>query len=124
MTKIKGQIAVKRLTGRLMLSPLGMILPALQDKTVIPTAAEQIIEADDGFDGLEKVTIPGDENFIAKNIKNGVEIWGLMGTGVGAPFLGSAIGVLPTIYRGVANTETIFAGRFESSASGALANEG
>ena len=118
MTKIKGQIAVKRLTGRLMLSPLGMILPALQDKTVIPTAAEQIIEADDGFDGLEKVTIPGDANFIAKNIKNGVKIWGVEGTGVGSPFLASVRNEKPTVYKGVATTE--FIAEFETSAVGVV----
>ena len=121
MTKIKGQIAVKRLTGRLMLSPLGMILPALQDKTVIPTAAEQIIEGDDGFDGLEKVTIPGDENFIPKNIRNGVTIWGVLGISAGSPFTVSAVAIHPIIYEAVAPSE--FSVDFETSAAGVLYEE-
>lgn len=58
---------------------------SLQDKTVSPTVSQQIIEADDDYDGLNTVTISAvtasiDSNIIASNIKKGVSVLGVDGT--------------------------------------------
>lgn len=52
----------------------------LQDKTVTPTTSNQLITADSGYGGLGAVTIVGDANLIASNIKAGVSIFGIVGT--------------------------------------------
>lgn len=51
----------------------------LQNKTVIPSASMQIIEPDSGYTGLSYVTVEGDNNLVAKNIKSGVSIFGVTG---------------------------------------------
>ena len=58
---------------------------SLQDKTVSPTVSQQIIKADDDYDGLNTVTISAvtasiDSNIIASNIKKGVSVLGVDGT--------------------------------------------
>ena len=58
----------------------GTAAPVLQSKTVIPSVEQQIVIADSGYDGLETVTVTGDENLIADNIKSGVSIFGVNGT--------------------------------------------
>jgi hypothetical protein len=52
----------------------------LQDKTVTPSIEEQVIVADNGYSGLGSVTVEGDSNLIAENIKKGVRIFGVKGT--------------------------------------------
>lgn len=54
--------------------------PSLQVKTVTPTAADQVVTADTNYDGLSQVTVSGDSNLIANNIKSGVSIFGITGT--------------------------------------------
>lgn len=54
--------------------------PVLQDKTIMPSTNEQIVAADNGYDGLNEVTVIGDANLVAENIKSGVSIFGVNGT--------------------------------------------
>lgn len=124
MITLKGQISVKRLSGRAFISKLSEVKITLEDRTVTPTAAEQVIEAGKGFDGLGVVTVKGDPNFDAKNIKTGVKIWGLEGRGVGSPFIVNCTGHIPYIHRGTARSRGLVGcGIFTSSASGAIYTE-
>lgn len=56
----------------------------LQSKNIMPTGEEIIVTPDSGFDGLESVTVEGDPNLIEENIREGVEIYGKMGTFAGS----------------------------------------
>lgn len=52
----------------------------LQNKTVTPTKNSQIITADTNYDGLDTVTVNGDENLVAENIAEGISIFGVEGS--------------------------------------------
>lgn len=52
----------------------------LESKTVTPTAAGFTVTAGEGFDGLSSVIVNGDNNLVAGNIKEGVNIFGVLGT--------------------------------------------
>lgn len=52
----------------------------LQDKSVTPNAAGFTVEADDGYDALRSVTVAGDADLVAGNIKKDVVIFGITGT--------------------------------------------
>lgn len=55
-----------------------------QEKTVTPTASNQEVTPDSGYEALSSVTINGDANLIAENIKSGITIFGIIGTYTGA----------------------------------------
>ena len=51
-----------------------------QQKTVTPSASQQVISADSGYDALSQVTINGSSNLTPQNVKKDVEIFGVTGS--------------------------------------------
>ena len=51
-----------------------------QNKTITPTVNQQLVTADSGYTGLGTVTVEGDADLLATNIKSGVNIFGVTGT--------------------------------------------
>lgn len=79
----------------------GLESVVLQEKSVTPSTEPLTIIPDAGYYGISKVTVGAVEE-----------------SGGSSMFVGSASGILPTVYKGTANSE--FALNFESSATGAL----
>ena len=68
------------------------VQPSLQDKTVSPTESQQIISADNGYDGLDEVTINAIETEAQTITTNGTYI-----PSTGKFFSNIIVGV-PTLY--------------------------
>ena len=59
--------------------------PILQEKNIVPTTSEQIIEPDNDYDGFSKVIVSGvtssiDSDIKSNNIRKGINILGVTGT--------------------------------------------
>lgn len=57
----------------------------VQSKEVSPSTEDIIVLPDKGFDALKSVTVKGDIDLKAENIKDGVELFGITGTYTGEP---------------------------------------
>ena len=87
----------------------------LQEKTVAPTSFGETVTADDGYDGLSSVTVVGDADLQPENIKNGVSLWGVVGTysadmtSVGTTVTVEAMGAIAkgATWEGVLNDEYV-----------------
>lgn len=53
---------------------------SLQSKTATPSASQQVITPDSDYEGLSSVTVEGDADLVAGNIKKDVEIFGVTGS--------------------------------------------
>lgn len=53
--------------------------PILQSKSITPSSSTQTVYPSSGYDGLNSVTVNGDSNLIPSNIKNGINIFGIIG---------------------------------------------
>ena len=81
-----------------------MIKIVLQEKAITPSTTQQIITADEGYNGLSKVTVKGDANLVADNIKSGVSIFDVAGSyegsGGGTGGTGGSLDTCTVIFSG------------------------
>ena len=59
---------------------IGGIDAKLQNKEVTPDTLPQTIKPDEGFDGIREITIEKDEELRPENLKEGVNVFGTIGT--------------------------------------------
>lgn len=82
----------------------------LKEVTITPNGQQIVALPEEGYDGFSKVTVSGDANLVAANIKAGVTIYGVTGTMSG----GSEADILvPTDYQSyVATAKTLYTGDY------------
>lgn len=86
--KLSGMLNSKQFLNGTLSNSVIYVDPITQEKTVIPTAEQQIVTPDEEYTGLSKVTVEAiqDENLISENIKDGVDILGVTGNYVGSKY--------------------------------------
>ena len=84
----------------------------LQNKTVTPTTSQQIVVADSGYDGLNRVTVNGDANLVSENIMSGVTIFGVEGTAEGG---GGGENCTVTFTGEYSEIQTVYGNYYDSS---------
>ena len=86
--KLSGTLNSKQSLNGTLSNSVIYVDPITQEKTVIPTAGQQIVTPDEEYTGLSKVIVEAiqDENLISENIKNGVDILGVTGNYVGSKY--------------------------------------
>ena len=86
--KLSGTLNSKQFLNGTLSNSVIYVDPITQEKTVIPTAGQQIVTPDEEYTGLSKVTVEAiqDENIKSENIKNGVDILGVTGNYVGSKY--------------------------------------
>ncbi|MGN1298235.1 MAG: BspA family leucine-rich repeat surface protein [Clostridia bacterium] len=86
--KLSGTLNNKQFLNGSLSNSVIYVDPITQEKTVIPTAEQQIITPDKEYTGLSKVTVEAiqDNNLIPENIKNGVDILGVTGNFIGEKY--------------------------------------
>ena len=86
--KLSGTLNNKQFLNGSLSNSVIYVDPITQEKTVIPTAEQQIVTPDEEYTGLSKVIVEAiqDENLISENIKNGVNILGVTGNYVGSKY--------------------------------------
>ena len=55
----------------------------LEEVTITPNGQQIVALPEEGYDGFSKVTVNGDANLVSANIKDGVTIYGVIGTAKG-----------------------------------------
>nr|DAE29815.1 MAG TPA: tail protein [virus sp. ctqEG8] len=89
LSKLGTAIAADVASGKTFTSSAGLLVtgtatsaasPNLQSKTVTPKSTSQTVTPDSSYDGLSQVTVIGDSNLVASNIKSGVSIFGVSGS--------------------------------------------
>lgn len=83
----------------------------LEEVTITPNGQQIVALPEEGYDGFSKVTVSGDANLVAANIKAGVTIYGVTGTMSGG---GSEADIpVPTDYQSyVATAKTLYTGDY------------
>ncbi len=78
MIQLNGRITHVKLFGRVLLGIPSSTSTKLVPTTVTPTGEEFTVMSGAGY-GFSQVTVKGDENLTAENIRNGVVIYGVTG---------------------------------------------
>ena len=115
LTSVANAIRTKGGTSATMSFPSGFVsaienIPTggnLQaNKNATPGASQQVVTPDTGYDGMEQVTVSGDANLVAENIKKDVEIFGVTGSYEGGGGGGATVEALSVTANGTYTAPT------------------